>query len=189
MRDRRSEARVQHGYPEHVARDRDHETADRQRDTAGKIPKQRGKGGERRQRVEEAQTQEHGSLDKEADVLGDPLIRVVDPPRKTHAIEGPVGKPTSDILISQPAPPAELECLIEINAQHRDHEVEQDQYDDDDKGAVEGGSVLLLQGGEERSIRLVLQYVNAHQAEVEADDRGQEQPRRPPFLTSPIALY
>ena len=91
-------------------------------------------------------------------------------------------------MISQPAPPAELERLIEINAQHRDHEVEQDQHDDDDKGAIEGGSVLLLQGGEERSIRLVLQYVNAHQAEVEADDRGQEQPRRPPFLTSPVAL-
>jgi len=93
------------------------------------------------------------------------------------------------VRLPEPAPPAELERLIEINAQHRDHEVEQDQHDDDDKGAIEGGNVLLLQGGEERSIRLVLQYINAHQAEVEADDRGQEQPRRPPFLTSPIALY
>ncbi len=116
------------------------------------------------------------------------MIRVVDPPRKTHAIEGPVGEPTSDILIGQPAPPAELERLIEINAQHRDHEVEQDQHDNDDKGAIEAGSVPLLQGGEKCPIRLVLQYVDAHQAEVQADDRGQEHPRRPPFLTSPIAL-
>ena len=30
--------------------------------------------------------------------------------------------------------------------------------------------------------------VDAHQAEVEADDRGQEEPRGPSFLTSPIAL-
>ena len=59
VRDHRSDAGVQHGHPEHVARDRDLETADRQRDAAGEIPQQRGKGGERRQRVEEAETQGH----------------------------------------------------------------------------------------------------------------------------------
>src|SRR5712671_950316 len=40
-----------------------------------------------------------------------------------------------------------LQHLIEINAQHRDHEVEQDQHDDDDKGAIEAGSVPLRQPG------------------------------------------
>jgi hypothetical protein len=38
---------------------------------------------------------------------------------------------------------------------------------------IEAGSVLVLQGGEECPIGFVLQYVDAHQAEVEADDRGQ----------------
>src|SRR4029077_13930241 len=57
----------------------------------------------------------HASAYSTLTALGDPLIRIVDPPRKTHAIEGPVGEPTSDILIGQPAPPAELERLIEIN--------------------------------------------------------------------------
>jgi hypothetical protein len=188
MGDDRPKTRIKYGQPEHVARDGDRETADRQRDAAGEIPQERGKGGKRRQRVQDAETQGHGSIDKEADVLGDPLIRVVDPRGKTHAIESPVGQPACEISIGQPAPPAQLKRLIQIDAQHRDREVEQDQRDNDDEGAIETGSVLLLQSGEERSVRLVLQDVDAHQAEIETDDRGQEQPRRPPFLTSPIAL-
>ena len=36
---RRSETREKHSHPEHVTRDCDRETADRQRDAAGEIPK------------------------------------------------------------------------------------------------------------------------------------------------------
>ena len=49
-------------------------------------------------------------------------------------------------------------------------------------------SVPLLQGGEKCPARFVLQYVDAHEAEVENDDRDQERPSRPPFVASPIAL-
>ena len=56
------------------------------------------------------------------------------------------------------------------NPQDRDDEVKENQRYNDDEGTIEVGSVSLLQAGKKRAVRLVLQDVDADQAEIEAND-------------------
>ena len=139
--------------------------------------------------AQQAEPQRQGVVDEEADVLGDPLVRVVDPPGEAQAIEDAVGEPVGEVVIRQPAPPAELERLEQEHPQQHGREEDQDQDEDGAEGAVEAGRVILLQGVEDGAVRLVQQHVDIHIAKVEADDRRQERPCRPTLLAPPVPLH
>ena len=89
-------------------------------------------------------------------VFGDALVGVVGLTRhELHPIVGAVGQPRAEVALGQPAPPADLEHLVEIELVHGEDDEDGDQPRDAEELREKGRLVLLLQGAEEGVVPLL----------------------------------
>ncbi len=188
MRQHRRDAGIEDGGPEHVARDGDREVfRNRQGDAAREVPQDGGERDQRHDRAEQPEAEAQRLLDEEPDVLRDALIGIVDLAEEAHAVEGTIGEPAAEIAVGQPAPPAQLECQVEVVAQQRDGEIGEDERDDGAEGTVEGVRIARLEPVIHGAPGGVEQHADIDHAEIEGDDGGQQDPRRPALLAAPVA--
>jgi len=124
---------------------------------------------------------------EEVQVFGDTLVGVVRLTRhELHPIIGAVGQPGAEVAVGQPAPPADLEHLVEIKLVHGQDDEDGDQPRDAEELLEKGRLVLLLQGVEEGAVPLIEEHIDVDHAEGEKHDGEQESPGRPAVLRSPI---
>src|SRR5690242_21687098 len=90
--------------------------------------------------------------------------------------------PFLEIVIGQPAPPADLEHLIEVELVYSDHDEGGSQHCEVDDVAVERADILVLQGIVEAVLPAVVEDLEENQSQIEPDDRSQQAARRPPLL-------
>src|SRR5262249_20237174 len=121
--------------PEQVPGDHQGRAEKMQGGASGQIPENYRKGAERYDRVQKTQPDWQDSdsrcagIDEFPDVLSDALIRVVGGiSAQLHAIVIGVGQPSIQIGLREPAPPADLQPLIEIKLINRKHDEDRGEY-------------------------------------------------------------
>jgi hypothetical protein len=82
---------------------------------------------------------------EETHIFRDTLVRVVGLARhQLHPIVGGVGQPGPEVAVGQPAPPADLEHLVEIDLVHGQEDEDADQIRDAEQQPAKGHEVLVL---------------------------------------------
>ncbi len=120
-------------------------------------------------------------------VFGDALVGIVGVARRElQAIVGGVGQPRAEIAVGQPAPPADLQHLIEIGLIDRQQDEHGEQPRDADELPEEGGLVLVLQGGEEGVVPLIEEHADVDHPQREEHDGEQQGPTCPSVLREPV---
>ena len=80
-----------------------------------KPPQDGDEGHQRHHGPENAEREAEGARNEQAQVLGDALIGVVRlGGLELHAIVGLVGQPRPEIPVGEPAPPADLQHLVQV---------------------------------------------------------------------------
>ena len=183
MREQRSGDRVDQRRPDQVARNRP--PVERQRRRFRKPPEDHDEGGERHHGIEQAEADRQdadavrSAVDELPHVLGDALVRVVGGVAgKLHAVVIAVAEPVAEIARRHPAPPADLEPLVEIELVDREHDVAGGQHAEDQKLRDEGVPVAVLQRVVEARVPLVDQDVDRDDAELDRDDGGEQDASR-----------
>ena len=183
MDDRGAGDRIDQRRPYQVSRDRPVDAEQRERRARRQRPKDHDKRTERDHRVEETKTEVEALLDEQVDVLGDALVGIVGGvAEKLHAVMvGPV-QPMAQVLLRHPAPPADLEPLVEIELVHRNHDEHRDEHAEKQHLTDERIPVLVLQCIVEAGVPLVDHHVDGDDRQLDADHRGQQQATRQAVL-------
>jgi hypothetical protein len=121
-----------------------------------------------------------GGGDEEAQVLRDALIGVVGLGGvELHAVVRRVPQPRAEVALGEPATPADLQHLVEIELVHRHHDVGGGEIGELEDLRHEHRVVLVLQRVVEGVVPLVEQDVDPDDPEVEGDDGDQQALARP----------
>ena len=87
---------------------------------------------------------------EQVNVFGDALVGVVGVTRlELHPIIGAIGQPSAEVSLGKPAPPADLEHLVEVELIDGEEDIQTDQPRDAEELMEKGGLVFTLQGAEE----------------------------------------
>src|SRR5206468_12223025 len=108
---------------------------------------------------------------------------------KLHAIVSAVGQPGTEIALGKPAPPADLEHLVEIELVDREHDEDSDQPRDTDELPAKHCDVLVLQGAEEVVVPLIEEDIDVDHSEREGHHHEQEPPARPAVVREPVRAH
>ena len=187
MDDRGAGDGIDQRRPHQIPGDRPVDSEQRERRARRQHPKDHDKRAERDHRVEETKAEVEALLDEQVDVLGDALVGIVGGvAEKLHAVMvGPV-QPMAQVLLRHPAPPADLEPLVEIELIDRDHDEHRDEHAEKQQLADERIPVLVLQCIVEAGIPLVDHHVDGDDRQLDADHGGQQQPPRQAVLGAEI---
>ncbi len=162
---------------------RDVEAEDFERRGVRQRPEDDDERQERHDRAHEAGADGQRALDEHPDVFGDALVRVVGGvAEQLHAVVGRLVQPAVQVLPRHPAPPADLQPLVQIELVDLQHggagreETPVDQLVDEDV------PVPALQRVVEAVLPVGEQHRDADQAQFHRDDRGQQQASGPAVL-------
>ena len=124
---------------------------------------------------------------EEVHIFRDALVRVIGLTRhELHPIVGAIGQPGAEVAVGQPASPADLEHLVEIDLVHGKEDEDADQPRDAEQLAAKGHEVLVLERAVEGVVPLIQENREVDHAEREEHDGEQESPGRPPVLREPV---
>jgi len=183
MREHRAHAGIHHGRPEHGSGNGDV----KQVDIAGEAPQDDGEGDEAHHRFKQPEGQGQGLLDEPVDILADTLVRVVgETLLEAQAVVGLVGQPAVHIFGGQPAPPADLQHLAQVDLIDGDDNIDDGQDGEPAKEPEKSLKVFILEGIVKEVVPLVEQDVYVDDAEAHADDDGQQQAGFEAFLGFPV---
>ena len=119
MHQPRAHHRVDQRHPHHIPLNFDGAAAQREAHRARQAPQNCQKRPERDHRRHKAQREIQRAVDKLRKVIGDTLIGVVGVPRQLQAIVRTLGDPVLEVVVGQPAAPADLQHLVEIKLVNR----------------------------------------------------------------------
>ena len=158
-----------------------------ERGSGRKGPQDDDEGEQRDDGAEQAHGDRQRALDEEVDVLGDALVRVVGGiAEKLHAVVVGVGKPTVEILPRQPAPPADLQPLVQVELIDREHDERRRQRAEEQQLPDEVVPVALLQRVVEPVIPLIEHDVDRHGRQFDGDDCAKQDAAGPAVLGDEI---
>ena len=125
MRERRADGGVDDRDPDHVAGDGHAE----ERERAGQAPEDADEAEQRHDVREQAEAERQRALDEVAQILGDALVGVVGADGgcvggQADAVVGAVAQPLVEKAPGHPAPPADLQPLVQVGPVHRDGDVD-----------------------------------------------------------------
>ena len=134
-------------------------------------PEDRHEGDQRHHRSQAADGESEGAGDQEANVLGDALVGVVGLTRhELHAVIGAVGQPGAEVALGEPAPPADLEHLGQVELVDGHDDVQAREPGEADELVDEDRVILVLQCVVEGVVPLVQEDIDIDDPEVERDD-------------------
>ena len=124
---------------------------------------------------------------EEVHIFRDALVRVIGLARhELHPIVGAIGQPGAEVAVGQPASPADLEHLVEIDLVNGKEDEDADQPRDAQQLPAKGHEVLVLERAVEGVVPLIQENREVDHAEREEHDGEQEPPGRPPVLREPV---
>ena len=178
---------VQERDPYHVAGQDEREAADRDGEPSGEAPEDRHEGCQGDDGAQASNEEREGVGDEELNVLGNALVRVVGLVcDELHTIVGAVGQPGAEVAFGEPAAPADLEHLIEIELVDREHDEHAHEPADPDELLAKHHRVLCLEGAEEVIVPLIQEDAQIDHPEREGHDHEQQPPSRPAILRKPV---
>ncbi len=182
MGDPGAEGRIDQRRPNQIAGNLVGRIADHQRRGRRQGPQDHHEGDQRDDRAEQRDADAERAVDELLDVLGDALIGVVGlVALEAHAVMGAAGQPAPEIGLRQPAPPADLQPLLEIELVDRGDDEQHGEHGEHQELVEEGVPVLLLQRRVEGVVPGVEADVQPHLEQLQGDDHGQ-QPAPPPTV-------
>jgi len=120
-------------------------------------------------------------------VFRDALVGVIGLGRlELHAIVSAIGQPGAEVAVGQPASPADLEHLVEIDLVHREENEDGDQPCNPEELAAKGGHVLVLESAVEGVVPLIEEDREVDHGQREEHDTQEEPPGGPPVLRGPV---
>ena len=153
-----------------------------QRRGVRKAPQDGDKGRQRDDRAQQADADVERAIDEQLDVVGHALVGVVGGVAlKLHPVVVGLVQPFAEILRGHPAPPADLQPLIEIELVDRDHDEDGGQDAEIDDFGDEVVPVVFLQRVVEAAVPLVEQDGDRDDGQLNGDHRRQ-QPAAGPFV-------
>ena len=163
------------------------EPAHRDGERSGQPPEDRHEGRQRDARAQASDEKAERVEGEEVQVLGDALVGVVGLTRhELHPVVGAIGQPGAEVAVGQPAPPADLQHLVEVELVHGQEDEHGDEPRDPDELREKGRLVLFLQRVEKGVVPLIEEHIDVDHAEREEHDGDQEPPGRPPVLRRPV---
>ena len=111
-------------------------------------------------------------LHEHLQVVGDALVRVVGGvAEKLHAVVIGGIEPLPQIGLRHPAPPADLQPLIEVGLIDREHGIDGGEHAEEQDGADEGVPVVVLQRIVKAIVPLVQDDLDRHERKLDRDHR------------------
>src|SRR5262249_29686615 len=179
--------------PEQVPGDHQGRAEKMQGGASGQIPENYRKGAERYDRVQKTQPDWQDSdsrcagIDEFPDVLGNALIRVVGGiSAQLHTIVIGVGQPSIQVGLREPAPPADLQPLIEIKLINRKHDEDRGEYAKVAELIDEGVPIPVLQRIVKGVVPGIEEYVDSNDRQFDRNHRCQQNSARPAILGKEI---
>jgi len=184
-----AQERIHQGDPHQQPGNDDRLVVERHADEAGGLPEDMQKGKQRHHRRQQAQAQLERLDDKQVDVLGDPLIGVVDLGLgQLQLLVALAAQPLAEHVAGRPAPPADGQLLLEMeraNGKGGHADLQQDELQATDQKTV---VVQGLQGVIEMQVPEIGEDVDTDQAQGHQYGSQQQQQGRVLFLGSPEGL-
>ena len=178
---------VDESRPHHVARHSDGGATQVDRERSRELPEDHHEGDQRHHRPHAADGEREGAGDEQANILRDALVGVVGLTRpELHPVVGAVGQPRPEIPVGEPAPPADLEHLVEVELVDSDDHVGAREHREPDDLVNEDRVVLVLQRVVEGVVPLVEEDVDVDDPEIEHDDDEEQAQGRPAVLRPPV---
>ena len=141
-----AEHRIDQRAPDEIAGNCIILTEQVQRRGVGKAPQDADKGRQRDDRAQQADADVERAIDEQLDVVGHALVGVVGGVAlKLHPVMVGLMQPFTEIVRGHPAPPADLQPLIEIELVDREHDEDRGQDAEIDDLGDEVVPVSLLQ--------------------------------------------
>ena len=101
--------------PDQITRDVVVLRPDHQRRGRRQVPQDHHEGNQRDDRAEQRDADVQRRIDEHADVVGDALVGIVGlVALEAHAVMGALPEPAAEIAVGQPAPPSDLQPLLEV---------------------------------------------------------------------------
>src|SRR5262249_55025772 len=127
------------------------------------------------------------ALDEHVDVLGDALVGVIGGiAEELHPVVVGAGEPMMKILLRHPAPPADLQPLIEIELIDREDDVRPGQHTEEQQLRDESVPIALLQRVVKTVVPLIEHDVDGHNREFDGYYGGEENAAGPAVLGEEI---
>ena len=121
-----------------------------------------------------------GAGDQQAHILGDALVGVVGLTRhELHPVIGAVGQPGAEVALGEPAPPADLQHLVEVELVDGHDDVQAREPGEADDLVDEDRVILVLQRVVEGVVPLVQEDIDVDDPEIERDDDEEQSPAPP----------
>src|SRR6185312_1352799 len=145
--------------PQHVAGNGDAAPgAQRDGQRSRQRPQDRHEGEQRHRRTEKAQRQSEAGAGEAVEILGDALVGIVGPAiEDLHAVIGALIEPGIEIAARQPAPPADLQHLLEIGLVDDEDDPQRRENREDEQLLEKAALIVILQ----RIIELVAPFIEA----------------------------
>ena len=173
--------------PHQIARDVVGVRADHQRAGRRQIPQDHDEGRERDDRAEQRDADVQRRVDEHADVFGDALVGVVGLiALEPHAVMRARAEPASDIAVGQPAPPPDLEPLLEIELIDGGDDERRGEHGEHAELVEERVPVLVLQCVVEGVVPGIEFHVQPDLEQLERDHRQQQDAAHPAVFAAEI---
>ena len=187
MRQRGSDHRVEQRRPDQIARDRHGRAEQRERRGGRQRPQDHHERAQRDDRAEQPDAERERAFDEQLDVLGDALVGIVGRvAEQLHAVVVGAAEPVVEILPRHPAPPADLQPLIEIELIDREHDEGRRQRAEEQELADERVPVALLQRIVEAGVPLIDQDGDADDRQLDRDHGAEQDAAGPAVLGEEI---
>jgi hypothetical protein len=150
-------------------------------------PKNDDERAERDHGVEHADADCQRVLHKQLQIVGDALVGVIGGvAEKLHAVMIGRREPLTQIGSRHPAPPANLQPLIQIELIDGEHGVDGRKHAEEQNRADEGFPVSVLQRVVETIVPLIENDLDADERQLDGDDRGEEYAPRPTVIGAEV---
>ncbi len=187
MRQRGPEHRIDQCSPDQIAGDRILLAEQMQWRRLRQPPQDDDERKQRHHGIQQVQSDIERPLDEQFDVVGDALVRIVGRiALQLHAIMIGAVQPFAEIMFGQPAPPADLQPLIEVELVDGKSDEARRQHAKDADLPDEHVPIVFLQAGIEAVAPLVQQDVDRDQCEFDRDHGGKQPAARPFVLGTEI---
>ena len=174
MGERGSDRGIEQRRPHQVAWNGKARTEQMERGGRGERPQDHHEGEQRHDRAEQPDADRQRAIDEHVDVLGDALVGIVGGiAEQLHAVVIGAGQPMIEVVLRHPAPPPDLQPLIEIELVDREHDIDRCQHAEKAELVDERVPIALLQRVIEAVVPLVEHDVDGHDRELDGDDRAQ----------------
>jgi len=126
-------------------------------------------------------------VDEKLQVVGDPLVRVVESTAiELEMVVRSIGEPLADEAVGEPAPPADLQHLLEVGLVDRDHDEDRGENAEVRELVRKMPDVAVLESVVETIVPAGEQHVHVHEAQVHRHDRGEQRARGPAVFRRPV---